>query len=65
MIATAHADAFWIIKYFSVGPRATRPLVMVDAVASRELRKEGAAAIRAPCIAVATAPMGGIVFAMF
>lgn len=63
-MAAVHAAAFWITRYFSVGLRATRPLVRAVAVAWRVLRKEGAAAIRASWMAAATAPIGVMVFAM-
>lgn len=62
-MATIHAAAFWVMRYFSVGLRLTRPFVIAEAADSRVVRKEGAAAISAFCIAVAMAPSGGIVFA--
>jgi len=63
-MATVHAAVFWIMRYFSVELRETRPFVMAEAVSSRVLRNAGAAAISALCIVVAMAPIGGTVFAM-
>lgn len=52
------------MRYFSVGLRETRLLVMADAAASSVLWNVGAVAISALCIAVAMAPIGGTAFAI-
>jgi hypothetical protein len=56
-MATVHAAEFWIMRNFSAGLRAARPLV-IEAAPSRTVRKLGAAVINALWTDAATAPIG-------
>ncbi len=62
--AVDHAAAFWIMRYFSVGSRLTRPLVIDEAAPSKAVRKPGAALFKPFCIVVAKVPSGVMVFAI-